>query len=76
MEESVGILARAIGQAPTSLGTAHKLRARAYTERFTVRAKDIEGLRQVAKEHKTFLNVLYRSLCSSARQNWWAYFSQ
>lgn len=39
-----------------------KLRARAYQERFIVRAKDIEGLRTIAKSHKTSLNVLFTAI--------------
>ena len=39
-----------------------KLRARAYNQRFTIRAPDIDKLRAVAKEHKTSLNVLFTAL--------------
>ena len=39
-----------------------QLRARAYQERFVVRAKDIEGLRSIAKSHKTSLNVLFTAV--------------
>ncbi|MBT6489151.1 MAG: hypothetical protein HOK97_05270, partial [Deltaproteobacteria bacterium] len=38
------------------------LRARAYQERFIIRAKDIDALRSLAKSYKTSLNVLFTAV--------------